>query len=501
MERKRRTAALALLLTAVLLLCMVPALAEGDTEPDGEIPEPLEVSEPADGGESQEAAGDGEQDPKPPEETNPTEVQPPEETPPSDDSETIFQERESKGGGVWQEGYDGTEPWITTVDDDLVYTGETDFRNLKFSDLRERVLEGSLSALMLEESIASIDSIDFTRMYQDLADQMSSLEQAQSIYAQIPIANEFEGAMQGYVISNLQSSYSALSSNVADLATGQIQKDYAAAKRQLQNARDQMVIGAESLYIAILELEQTQATLERNLTALDRTVKEMEVRYRLGQVSALTAEQVKSGKASLESSLSTVEMNLRRCKLQLQAMIGVSMNGSLVLGPLPELSDGLLASMDQKEDLAEAKNLSYDLFAAKKKLNEASEAYDDAQESYTRNSYNLRSARHTYESALYEYKASVQNFEMGFRNAYDSVKDYQQILNASQTTLAFQEKSYASAELKYQQGTLSANALADAGDDLAEAKDAVATARRNLFTAYRTYYWAVSYGVMNSSTN
>ena len=37
MERKRRTAALALLLTAVLLLCMVPALAEGDTEPDGEI--------------------------------------------------------------------------------------------------------------------------------------------------------------------------------------------------------------------------------------------------------------------------------------------------------------------------------------------------------------------------------------------------------------------------------------------------------------------------------
>ena len=45
MERKRRTAALALLLTAVLLLCMVPALAEGDTEPDGEIPEPLEVSE------------------------------------------------------------------------------------------------------------------------------------------------------------------------------------------------------------------------------------------------------------------------------------------------------------------------------------------------------------------------------------------------------------------------------------------------------------------------
>lgn len=498
MEQKRWKPVLALILAAVLALCMVPALAEGETGPDAEVPEVLESPEPAGGTEQDtEPAGGTEQDT---ESAEPSEGQPPEETTPPDDSETVFQERESKGGGVWQEGYDGTTPWITTVDDDLVYTGETDFRNLKFSDLRDRVLEGSLSALMLEESIASIDSIDFTRMYQDLADQMSSLERTQAIYAQIPIANEFEGAMQGYVISNLQSSYVALSSNVSELARGQLQKDYAAAKRQLQNARDQMVIGAESLYIAILELEQTQATLERNLTAMERTIKEMEVRYRLGQVSALTAEQVKSGKASLESSLSTVKMNLRRCKLQLQAMIGVSMNGSLVLGPLPELSDGLLASMDQKADLAEAKNLSYDLFAAKKKLNEASETYDDAQESYTKNSYNLRSARHTYESALYEYKAAVQNFEMGFQNAYDSVKDYQQILNASQTTLAFQEKNYASAELKYQQGTLSANALADAGDDLAEAKDAVSTARRNLFTAYRTYYWAVSYGVMNSST-
>ena len=307
--------------------------------------------------------------------------------------------------------------------------------------------------------------------------------------------------MQGYVISSLQGSYSSLSSTVTDLATGQIQKDYAAAKRQLQNARDQMVVGAENLYIATLELEQTQATLKRNLAALDRTIQEMDLRYQLGQVSALTAEQVKSGRASLQSSLSTVEMNIRRCKLQLQAMIGTSMNGSLVLGPLPELSDGLLASMDYDADLAVAKDKSYELFAAKKKLDEASDTYDDTRASYSQNTYNLRSARHTYESALYEHKASVQNFEMGFRNAYDSVKDYQQILNASLTTLAFQENSYASAEMKHQQGTLSDHALADAGDDLAEAKDTVATARRNLFTAYRTYYWAVNYGVMNSSNN
>ena len=384
------------------------------------------------------------------------------------------------------------------MDDELVFTGEDDFRYLAFEDLKDRVLEGSLTARMLQESIASIDAMDYTRMYLDLSAQMSSLEAAQAMYAQIPVSTPMEGAMQGYVISNLASSYASLNSTVTDLATGKLQKDAAAARRQLKNAQDLTVVGAESLYFAILELEQTKATLQRNLAALDRQLQEMELRYELGQVSALTLEQVRNGRATLQSSLSTLEMNLRRCKLQMQSMVGASLNGSLVLGPLPALSQGLVDSMDYKPDLSEAKDHSYDLFAAKKKLDEAGDTYDDTRASYAQDTYNVRSARHTYESALYEYKMTVQGFEMNFRNAFDSVKDYQQVLRSAQTSLAFQENTYASQELKYRQGTISHNALLEAEDALTEAKDAVETARRNLFTAYRTYYWAVNYGVMSS---
>lgn len=285
---------------------------------------------------------------------------------------------------------------------------------------------------------------------------------------------------------------------MSDLASGRIQKDAAAARRQLKNAQDLTVVGAESLYFAILELEQTKETLRRNLTALDRQLEEMELRYELGQISALTLEQVRNGRATLQSNLSTLEMNLRRCKLQMQSMVGADLNGSLVLGPLPALSQGLVDSMDYKPDLEEAKTRSYDLFAAKKKLDEAGDTYDDTRASYAQNTYNVRSARHTYEAALYEYKMAVQSFEMNFRNAFDSVKDYQQVLRSAQTSLAFQENTYASQELKYRQGTISHNALLDAEDQLTEAKEAVETARRNLFTAYRTYYWAVNYGVMSS---
>ena len=418
------------------------------------------------------------------------EAEDPGETPsPGDGGNTIV---------VRPDGEPVTTAKDATMDDELVFTGEDDFRYLAFEDLRDRVLAGSLTAKMLQESIASIDAMDYTRMAQELNAQMSSLEAAQAMYAQIPVSTPMEGAMQGYVISNLASSYGSLYSTVSDLASGKIQKDAAAARRQLKNAQDLTVVGAESLYFAILELEQTKATLQRNMAALDRQLKEMELRYELGQISALTLEQVKSGRATLQSNLSTLEMNLRRCKLQMQSMIGAGLNGSLVLGPLPALSQGLVDSMTYKPDLEEAKTRSYDLFAAKKKLDEASDTYDDTRASHAQDTYNVRSARHTYESALYEYKMAVQTFEMNFRSAFDSVKDYSQVLNSAQTTLAFQEHSYASMELKYRQGTISHNALLDAEDDLSEAKDAVETSRRNLFTAYRTYYWAVNYGVTSS---
>lgn len=477
--------ALLLALALALTLCAIPALAQTGPEPPPQGEDAAHDADPA--GETGNPAGEAEAAGDP--ET--AGVEAPDALPPAaDDAGNPIVVR--------PDGTPETTAKDSTMDDELVFTGEDDFRYLAFEDLRDRVLEGSLTAKMLQESIASIDAMDYTDMYQSLNSQMTSLEAQQRMYAQIPVSTPMEGALQGFVISNLASSYASLSSTVSDLASGKLQKDAAAARKQLKNAQDLTVVGAESLYFAILELEQTKGTLQRNLTALDRSLEEMELRYELGQISALTLEQVRNGRATLQSNLSTLEMNLRRCKLQMQSMVGASLNGSLTLGPLPALSQGLIDCMDYKPDLSEAKDRSYDLFAAKKKLDEASDTYDDTRASYAQNTYNVRSARHTYEAALYEYKMAEQNFEMNFRNAFDSVKDYQQVLNSAQTSLAFQESTYASMELKYRQGTISHNALLDAEDELTEAKDAVETARRNLFTAYRTYYWAVNYGVMNS---
>lgn len=363
---------------------------------------------------------------------------------------------------------------------------------LSFANLESRLRENNLTVLMLEESIASIDEIDFDKMQEDLRKQLNDIAKLQYLSIVYP------EAAGGMTFDSLQSSYDALKEQFDDLKEGKIQDDYAAVVRQLRNTEDQMIKTAETIYINILELQNTDAQLQRSLAAMNRTVQEMELRYDLGQISALQLQQTESGRTQLKSSLETVEMNLNNLIVQMEVMIGAEQTGELKLGEIPDVTDEQIAAMDLEKDLASAKEVSYALFDAQKTLNDAKETYEDAIDGKGINSYQRKSAEHTWKAAQYTYEAAVQSFELSFRTAFNAVADQQQILKASQTALALQQDTYASMELKYQQGSISKNALQDAKDDLDDAQTAVDTARHNLFTAYRTYRWAVDKGLLNT---
>ena len=363
---------------------------------------------------------------------------------------------------------------------------------LSFANLESRLRENNLTVLMLEESIASIDAMDFEKMQNDLRDQLNAIAKLQYLSIVYP------EAAGGMTFDSLQSSYDALKEQFDDLKEGKIQDDYAAVVRQLRNTEDQMIKTAETIYINILELQNTDEQLQRSLAAMNRTVQEMELRYDLGQISALQLQQTESGRTQLKSSLETVEMNLNNLIVQMEVMIGAEQTGALKLGEIPDVTDEQIAAMDLEKDLAAAKEVSYALFDAQKTLNDARETYEDAIDGKGINSYQRKSAEHTWKAAQYTYEAAVQSFELSFRTAFNAVADQQQILKASQTALALQQDTYASMELKYQQGSISKNALQDAKDDLDDAQTAVDTARHNLFTAYRTYRWAVDRGLLNT---
>ena len=273
---------------------------------------------------------------------------------------------------------------------------------VSFANLETRVRENNLTVRMLEESIASIDVVDYEKMYDDLKDALNSIAKTQRAMLQLGQLDSAMGntSLSGsfsseYIFSSLDASYDSLRDTFDDLKDGKIQDDYAAAKRQLENAENQVVMGAETLYMAILEMQNTRSSLQRQLDALDRTVEEMERRYKLGQISALTLQQVKDGRTQMSSGISTLDMNIRNYTRQLEVMLGLEQADSLTLTEPPQVSDKLVAEMDYDTALAAAKEKSYDLFAAQRTLDDAQETYKDSIKGYGQNNYHYKSAVHT----------------------------------------------------------------------------------------------------------
>ena len=378
---------------------------------------------------------------------------------------------------------------------------------VSFANVEGRMRANNLSILTLDQSIEKLQDIDYKKIEDDLRDGLNKLTSSQwnmeqygglvYNFSNVPIGNN--PVIAQMAVSNMQQQYDALKEQFDAVRDGKLQEDNAGLIRQLKNGQDQMVLAGESTYIALSALETQEDALQRQLSAMNRTVEEMELRYQMGQISALQLQQAKAGRSQLSSGLETLRMNIRNLKYQFEMLLGADQTGEIVLGPVPEVTEEQLAAMDVEKDLLTAKAKSYDLYAAAKTLEDAQEAYkDDADEyGYNENKVEVRNYKRTWQAAQYTYNDTVQNYELKFRTLYAQVQDYKQILDAAKVSLECEKTSCAASELKFQQGTISQNALLDARDSLKEAEEKVRSASNDLFSSYNTYCWAVEHGVLN----
>ena len=364
---------------------------------------------------------------------------------------------------------------------------------VSFENLERRIREHNLQLLALEENVASLEGMDYEAMQESLRKQLHNFAQGKWIkQTDEELANIM--GLGEVSLEFLNSSYDALREQFDAIRDGELQKDNAGVIRQLKNLQDQIVMSGETLYMAIYAMETQETALQRQLAAMNRTVEEMELRYELGQISALQLQQTKSGRTSLVSGLDTLQMNIRNYKLQLEMLIGAELTGEIELGAMPSVTDQELEKMDEEADLAAAKEQSYEIYAAEQTMKDAEDAYV---ENMTAVLYIKDSVERTLEAAKYTYNASIQDYELRFRMLYAQVQDYRQILSAAQTALACEQASYAAQELKYQQGSISENTLLSARDTLQEAEETVESAKNDLFSAYNSYCWAVEHGILN----
>ena len=362
---------------------------------------------------------------------------------------------------------------------------------LRFENLSARMKTGYYTVMSLEENIAAIECIDYDKMYEDLRDNLNLIADCQWGMIQA-------GQSGSYAYETLEQRYDNARKTFDDIKEGKLQQDNADLVRQLRNMQDSLTAMGESLYVNLLSLEDQSAALTRQTAALDRTIKEVKLRYELGQVSAMTLQQTEAGKAQVESGKAAIDAAAAQLRRQLNAMIGEELTAPLTLNALPEVTAEQLASMDVEKDLEKAKAASYDLYAAKLTLEDADEEYKDkaGDLGYNEDNYEYIAVKHRWQAAQYTYNAAVQNFELSFRSLYDSVQSYASALNAAKVSLECERSDLAAAQLRYEQGTISENALHTAEDELYTAQDTVSGAERDLFTAYNNYRWAVDYGLL-----
>lgn len=392
-------------------------------------------------------------------------------------------------------------------------TPDAESGTLRFEALEERMRAGYFPLRSLEENIAYIESFDYTKLEDEARDAVNSLADMQYAFDQIGNAGSMlgsspAGAAVGAVAGgvgmlaqmSLPSAYEQARDAFESIRDGELQKDNADRVRQMENASRSLVAAGETVYITILGLEEQSTALARQSAALDRTIEELELRYELGQISAMTLQQAKNGKTQLESGKATLDMNLAQLRRQLNAMVGSELSATLTLGALPTVTAEQLAAMDAEKDLEKAKQASLELYTARQTLDDADETYEDsgAKYSYNAKDYKKVQARHVWNAAQYTYSATVQSFELSFLSLYDSVKNYAQVLTAAQTALEVERSDLAAAQLKFEQGSISENALRTAEDELYTAQNTVSGAERDLLTAYREYCRAVEYGLLNS---
>ena len=326
------------------------------------------------------------------------------------------------------------------------------------AQVEERVRNNNLTILALEENIAAVEATDYKELLGDLDDQLDELEDAKDgiealigqlqssveppltsgeesnvdlkLYGQVTVNNLLTKALASATVASLESSIESLEDTIADIRSGKTQKTAQDGIRQMENLEDQVVVGAENLYMTVLELQNTRSALERSLESMDRTIQEMELRYQLGQISALQLQQAKGGRTQIESGIATLESSMDGAVVQLEMMVGADVTGRMRVAEVPEISDALVEAIDYEKEVESAKERSYDLYAARVTLNDAEEDYKEAKKEHGKNTYERKMAEHQWQAAQYTYQAAEQSFEAQFRALCASVKDYHQILKA-----------------------------------------------------------------------
>ena len=280
-------------------------------------------------------------------------------------------------------------------------------------------------------------------------------------------------AMNNGIISGLEDSQ--------EDAKHQIEDTYASTKNQLDNAADQIVIGAETQYITLVTIKNNIDTLNRSISAVDRSIAVMQTQLEIGMASELDLKALENQRQTLQSNLESLKSQQETLQQSLSIMLGNEVGTSVGVETLPYVSEYKLDNINYDEDLEQAMDNSYAIWQKADTARKASNEYMDS-------SYMTDDA---YQAAKIDLEATKKQTENSFKALYDTLLEKQRLLEQANENLTFAEKNFKVSEVKYNIGNISKLEYENAKDTLESSKDAIKTAEVELFTAYNNYQWGI----------
>lgn len=375
---------------------------------------------------------------------------------------------------------------------------------LRYDQIEPLVRTQNKTVLANRETLAGIEAVDLDQAEEDMEDAIRAMEQ--SIDGMKQLAGSVSGALGtvdptlpngsstitigSATVVLLQSSIAQMEAQLSQLEDqlDELKKtDYEPYEKQFEAIENQLVMAAQAAYVGLMTIQENYIVTVQKADLTNVTYQEMQTRYELGQVSHQQLEQARMGKVQVDSAIQSLYLTLRNAKEDLSLLIGREPSRSYMLDTLPAVTPDMLAKLDLDADMERGMELSYDIYAAERALEDA----EDLKRKADGRKEKIRAAEYQLESA-------EETFEQNFTKLFRAVAEKNRLLSVAQEALQYQNEITQTEKLKYDLGTISRNTYIQASVDQAVAESNVRLAQIDLFSAYMQYQWACQ-GVLTTA--
>lgn len=343
------------------------------------------------------------------------------------------------------------EEWARLQDDTIEYSELADL----IEEYNVTVQNNKLDYEQFKKDYGTTKD-DVARSYRDLADElynnMSGDDDASSMISDLSIETQAESLRE------------TADDNVEDSQVMWL---------QYEQARDNLVVVAQSNMISYKTDLINQELQEANLKVLENTYRLAEAQKAAGTGTEMDVLNAEESLLNARQSLESTESSITSMRQKLNVMLGWKNTDNPEIGDIPQPDLEKIAAMDPAADKAKALENNYTLLINKRKLENAEAA----------------STKETLQNTIRE---NEQQIGVSLQTAYQNVLSAKIAWEQAVAAEALETKNMVLADAKNQAGMITAMEYEQQQYTLLSKQIAVKTTAIDLFEATESYEWAVN---------